>query len=96
MRPFVILLGIVMGSTVSIAAALLLTATVFLLLPEYSERLADETRPLGIACVLAVLAAGAAVSSFYAELKLRMWRYAAHAVLVAMLAILVWTYWPRT
>jgi hypothetical protein len=96
MRPFVILLGIVMGSTVSIAAALLLTAVVFLLLPEYSDRLSDETRPLGIACALAVLAASAAVSSFYAELKMLMWRYAAHAVLVAVLAILVWTYWPRT
>ena len=44
MRPLVVLLGIVMGSTVSIAVALLLTGVVFLLLPEYGARLADETR----------------------------------------------------
>jgi hypothetical protein len=96
MRPFVVLLGIVMGSTVSIAVALLLTGVVFLLLPEYSARLADESRPLAYACALAVLMASAAVSSFYGELRVRHWRHAAHGVLVAMLAISVWTYWPRT
>ena len=41
MRPLVVLLGIVMGSTVSIAAALLLTGVVFLLLPESGARVAE-------------------------------------------------------
>lgn len=96
MRPLVVLLGIVMGSTVSIATALVLTGVVFLLLPEYGERLADERQPLMVACLLSVLLAGVAATSFYGELRVRSWRYAAHGVLVAVMAIALWTYWPKT
>jgi hypothetical protein len=95
MRPLVVLLGIVMGSTVSIAVALLLTGVVFLLLPEYSARLADESRPLLAACLLSVVLAGAAAASFYAELKGLPWRRLAHAALLALLAAAVWIYWPN-
>lgn len=94
MRPLVVLLGIVMGSTVSIAAALLMTAVVFLLLPEYSERLQDERKPLMAACLVMVLLAASAVGSFYAELKRRPWRPLAYGALVVMLGITVWMYWP--
>ena len=69
MRPLVVLLGIVMGSTVSIAAALLMTGLVFLLLPGYGERLADERAPLMVACALSVILAGVAATSFYGELR---------------------------
>jgi hypothetical protein len=95
MRPLVVLLGIVMGSTVSIAAALLLTGVVFLLLPEYGARLADESRPLMAACLLSVVLAGAAGTSFYGELRSRGWRYAAHAGLALMLTVALWVYWPK-
>ena len=74
MRPLVVLLGIVMGSTVSIAVALLLTGVVFLLLPEYGARLAEERNPLLTACLLSVLLAAAAAASFYGELRARSWR----------------------
>ena len=87
MRPLVVLLGIVMGSTVSIAAALLLTGVVFLLLPEYAERLADESKSLAAACVLSVLLAGVAATSFYGELKGRSWRFAAHGALLVALTV---------
>ena len=95
MRPLVVLLGIVMGSTVSIAAALLMTGAVFLLLPGYSERLADEQAPLKVACVLSVILAGVATTSFYGELRARRWRYLAHVGLTLMLAVALWTYWPK-
>jgi hypothetical protein len=95
MRPLVVLLGIVMGSTVSIAVALLLTGVVFLLLPEYGTRLADESRPLMAACLLSVLLASVAATSFYGELRSRGWRYSAHAGLVLMLGLALWTYWPK-
>ena len=95
MRPLVVLLGIVMGSTVSIAAALLMTGLVFLLLPGYEERLADERAPLVLACTLSVILAGVATTSFYGELRSRRWRFAAHAALTLMIAIALWTYWPR-
>jgi hypothetical protein len=96
MRPLVVLLGIVMGSTVSIAAALLLTGVVFLLLPEYGARLAEERQPLMVACLLSVLLAGVAATSFYGELRVRSWRYAAHGALLAVLAVALWTYWPKS
>jgi hypothetical protein len=96
MRPLVVLLGIVMGSTVSIAVALLLTAVVFLLLPQYSGRLADETGSLGTACVLSAVLATIASTSFYGELRQRGWRYLAHVVLVLGVAVSLWTYWPKS
>jgi hypothetical protein len=95
MRPLVVLLGIVMGSTVSIALALLLTGVVFLLMPEYADRLADERRPLLLACTLSLLLAAIAVTSFYGELRQRGWRFGAHAALAAVLAVALWTYWPK-
>jgi hypothetical protein len=96
MRPLVVLLGIVMGSTVSIAVALLLTGVVFLLIPEYGVRLADERGPLMVACLLSVLLAGVAATSFYGELRIRTWRFAAHGALLVTLAFALWTYWPKT
>ena len=96
MRPFVVLLGIVMGSTVSTAVALLLTGLVFLLIPGSNQRLADEHGPLGMACLLSVLLAAIASTSFYAELRRRTWRLAAHAGLAVMVAIALWSYWPRS
>ena len=85
-----------MGSTVSIAVALLLTGVVFLLLPEYRERLADERGPLLWACLLAVALATTASTSFYGELRRRGWRYAAHGALTMMMALALWTYWPKS
>ena len=96
MRPLVVLLGIVMGSTVSIAAALLMTGVVFLLLPEFGQRLAEERNPLLTACLLSIVLATVACSSFYGELRARSWRFAAHGALLVMLGISVWTYWPKS
>lgn len=95
MRPWVVLLGIVMGSAVSVALALLLTGVVFLLLPQHADRLAEERMPLLLACLLSVGLAAIAVTSFYGELRLRRWRFAAHVVLAGMLALTVWSYWPK-
>ncbi len=51
MRPLVVLLGIVMGSAVSIALGLLMTGAVFLLLNGFTtRRLAEEKYPLLMAC----------------------------------------------
>src|SRR5256885_125033 len=96
MRPFVVLLGIVMGSTVSIAVALILTGIVFLLMPDYAARLAEERHPLIGACLLSVVLAAIAATSFYGELRARSWRYGAHAALTLMVVIALWVYWPKT
>jgi hypothetical protein len=95
MRPLVVLLGIVMGSTVSIAVVVLLIEVVFLLMPGYGERLQDEKGPLLVACLLSVPLAAAGVASFYAELRQRSWKLAAHGALLVMLAFAFWIYWPK-
>lgn len=94
MRPLTVLIGIVMGSAVSLAVGLLLTWIVLLFLPEYAEELAEEQRPLMLAIALFTLIAGTAATSFYGEIRERRWRWAAHAVTAMFLTLTVWNYWP--
>ena len=44
---------------------------------------------------VSLILAGIAVTRFYGELRRRAWRYAAHLALGALLAVALWTYWPR-
>ena len=48
-----------------------------------------------VRALLAVTLAGVAFASFLGELQRRQWRFLAHAGLVVMLVVAVWTYWPR-
>jgi hypothetical protein len=95
MRPLTVLVGIVMGSAVSLAVGLLLTWIVLLFLPEYSEQLAQERGPLAQAIAIFGLIAAAAATGFYGEIRERRWRLAAHVATVMFLSLAVWTYWPR-
>jgi len=94
MRPMAVLIGIIMGSAVALTASLTMSAIVFLLLPEYSARLASERLPLLKALLWAWSLTGVAAASFIGELRDRRWRYGAQALLAAMLAALGWLYWP--
>ncbi len=94
MKPLTVLLGIVLGSATALAVSLAMTGIVFLLLPEYSARLAGEQLPLLKALAWSwslVLASGA---SFVGELKGRAWRRPAQAVLVLLITALAWRFWP--
>ncbi len=95
MRPLAVLIGIVTGSTISVAVGLTLTWIVLLFLPEHAERFAAEQGPLLRAMALFGALAAVASASFYAELRLRPWRGKAHAAMLALLGIAVWVYWPR-
>jgi hypothetical protein len=95
MRPLAVLIGIVMGSAVSLAVGLLLTWVTLLFLPEYAQDLAQERAPLGQAIAVFTLISAASGISFYGELRARQWRIAAHAATVALLGCSVWLYWPR-
>ena len=94
MKPFAVILGIIMGSTVAMAVCLAMTGIVFLLLPEYAARLSGEHAPLlrGLAWswALAALAAG----SFIGELRGGSWRRPCQVALFVLLAVLAWHYWP--
>jgi hypothetical protein len=94
MRPLSVLIGIVMGSTVSMTVSLALTWIVFLFLPEHADRIDPERAPLLRALGLSALLSAAAVLSFYGELRSRPWRRPAHAGLVMLLALATWVYWP--
>jgi hypothetical protein len=90
-----VLIGIIMGSAVSLAAGLLLTWVVLLFMPEHAERFSGEQAPLMKAVALFTALAAVSATSFYAELRLRTWRHAAHLSTLAMLGLAVWAYWPR-
>jgi hypothetical protein len=94
MKPLSVLLGIVAGSAVALAVALGMTGIVFLLLPEYSARLAAEQAPLlkGLAWSWSLAAVSAA--SFVGELKNAPWRRPAQCLLVVILALLARRFWP--
>jgi len=95
MRPLAVLLGIVMGSTVSLAVGLAMTWTVFLFMPQHADRLAAEKAPLLQAILLFTLLSAASAASFYGEIRTRRWRPLAMAATVALLGVAVWIYWPR-
>jgi hypothetical protein len=95
MRPLTVLLGIVMGSAVSITVALTLTLVVFLALPDQAERLQSEFAPLLRNLGGSFMLAAIAVASFYGELRNRPWRTTAHAALISVLLATAWLAWPR-
>jgi hypothetical protein len=95
MRPLAVLIGIVMGSAVSLAVGLALTWVVFQFLPEEGGVWAAEERPLVQAVALFTLLAAVATASFVGEVRSRPWRRLAQAGLVLVLGLAVWVYWPR-
>ncbi len=95
MRPLAVLLGIVMGSTVSIAIGLAMTLVVFLFLPEYSARVDAEFAPLLRMLGVTVLLALTAVASFYGELRSLAWRRGAQGALVLFLVAIAMFAVPR-
>jgi hypothetical protein len=95
MRPLTVLIGIVMGSAVSLAVGLLLTWIVLLFLPEYREELAQEQGPLAQGIVIFTLLSAVAAASFYGEIRDRRWKLATHLGMVLAVSLAVWTYWPN-
>ncbi len=94
MRPLTVLLGILMGSAVSLAVGLLLTWITTLFLPRDAARFAPEQLPLLKAVVVFTLFSAASAGAFYGDLRRRTWRYQAYAATLAMLGVAVWLYWP--
>lgn len=94
MRPMAVLVGIIMGSSIALTLSLTMSAIVFLLLPEYSARLASERLPLLKGLLWAWSLTAVSSSSFIGELRDRRWRYGTQLLLAAMLLALGWIYWP--
>jgi len=94
MRPLAVLLGVVMGSGVALFGGLVMTLLVFLLLPEFHDRLAGEFAPLVQAVAWAALLTAAAAAAFFGEVRVRQWRRPAQLAMVIVLLGVGWRYWP--
>lgn len=95
MRPSVVVLGFVMGSSAAITFALFGVAVVFgLLRTEHPQLSAELPRLLVNLAIFSALTA-ISIASFYGQLRGRGWRRIAIAALLAGLAAIAWFHWPR-
>ncbi len=94
MRPFTVLIGIVMGSAASITFGLGTVLIIFCILagrhPELTQELPQLVKSLLTFAVLTAASAG----SFVGQANGRSWRLWAHAVSIVCLAGVVLVYWP--
>ncbi len=95
MQPLAALIGIIMGSSVALLAGLIMTLLVFLLLPEFHERLSGEFRPLLQAIAWAVLLTATSAAAFWGQLRRSRWRAPAAVLLLVAMLLVGWSYWPK-
>lgn len=95
MQPLAMLLGVVMGSAVSITVALVLTVVVFLWLPEYADRIGQEFPPLLRALAGSGLLALLSSAAFYGEIRECSWRRGAQWGMTVWLACIAFWVWPQ-
>jgi branched-subunit amino acid transport protein len=95
MRPFTVLIGIVLGSAASIAFGLGAVLIVFCVLAGEHPNLARELPRLVLSFVAFGVLTAASASSFLGQAKVRPWRGWAHAATLASLGMVVILYWPR-
>ena len=95
MRPFTVLIGIVLGTAASITFSMGAVLIVFGVLAGRHPDLSRELPKL----VLSLLAFGAltaaSAGSFLGQVKGRSWRPWAHVATLAVLSAIVLTYWPH-
>jgi hypothetical protein len=95
MRPFTVLIGIVLGSAASITFGLGAVLVVFWVLmgehPDLSREMPQLAGSLATFAVLTTASAG----SFLGQARLRPWRGWAHLATGISLCIVVLLYWPR-
>lgn len=96
MRPFTVLIGIVLGSAASITFGLAAVLVVFVILSPTHPELALEFRRLWIGLLAFSILTAASAGSFRGQIKDRAWRFWAHAATLICLACLVVMYWPRS
>jgi hypothetical protein len=95
MRPFTVLIGIVLGSAASITFGLGTVLIVFaVLIGRHPDLTREMPRLWGSLCAFTILTAASA-GSFLGQAKSRPWRPWAHLATALCLCGVVLLYWPR-
>jgi hypothetical protein len=95
MRPFTVLIGIILGTAASFTFGLGTVLIVFLVLgPQHPELPRELPRVAGSLAAFAILTAASA-GSFLGEAKVRPWRGWAHLATGICLCGVILLYWPR-
>jgi hypothetical protein len=95
MRPFTVLIGIVLGSAASITFGLGAVLIVFgVLAGQHPDLLREMPRLIGSLAAFAILT-GASAGSFLGQARSRPWRGWAHLATAICLGGVVLLYWPR-
>jgi hypothetical protein len=95
MRPFTVLIGIVLGSAASITFGLGTVLIVFCVLKGEHPELSRELPRLVSSLVAFTLLTAAAAGSFLGQVTGRPWRAWAHLATATCLGAVVLLYWPR-
>ena len=95
MRPFTVLIGILMGSAASITFGLIAVLIVFACLAGNHPDLTREVPQLLLSFLAFAILTAASAGSFLGQAKERSWRRWAHAGTVLCLALVVLLFWPR-
>jgi hypothetical protein len=95
MRPFTVLIGILLGSAASMTFGLGAVLIVFLVLSGRHPELSVEFPKLLLSFIAFLLLTAASAGSFQGQVRARPWRAWAHGLTVICLALLVFMYWPR-
>ena len=95
MRPFTVLIGIVLGSAASITFGLGTVLIVFCVLAGKHPDLLRELPQLLWSFVAFAILTAVSAGSFLGQAKVRPWRGWAHLATAACLGMVVFLYWPR-
>jgi len=95
MRPFTVLIGILLGSAASITFGLSAVLIIFCILRGEHPELRREMPQLTVNWVAFAILTAASAYSFLGQAKLSPWRAWAHAATLAGLCAVVALYWPR-
>lgn len=95
MRPFTVLIGILMGSAASITFGLLAVLIVFAILAGRHPDLSHEMPQLILSLMAFGVLTAASAGSFVGQVKRRSWRLWAHVGTLVSLTAIVMMFWPR-
>jgi hypothetical protein len=95
MRPFTVLIGILLGSSASVTFALAAVLAVFFILQGSHPALSVELPHLLYGVLAFAFLTAASAGSFLGQLRIRPWRGWAHIATAACVGVVLLMYWPR-